>query len=143
MYRIMVRKQPRSGTVFLCLLLLAGPLCALEKSIELGKGNLWGEMQTLEGVSAVPGRWGFQDLALANGEYAPDSATELLLHFDAPGTTDATGSYALEGSPPSSRIRSRRWEEGAQPLRETRGGWASRHRRTRCSLPAPSGATSP
>jgi len=100
MYRIMVRKQPRSGTVFLCLLLLAGPLCALEKSIELGKGNLWGEMQTLEGVSAVPGRWGFQDLALANGEYAPDSATELLLHFDAPGTTDATGSYALEGSPP-------------------------------------------
>ncbi len=56
--------------------------------------------RALEGVSAVPGRWGFQDLALANGEYAPDSATELLLHFDAPGTTDATGSYALEGSPP-------------------------------------------
>lgn len=100
MYRIMVRKQPRSGTVFLCLLLLAGPLSALERSIELGKGSLWGEMQALEGVSAVPGRWGFQDLALTSGEYAPDSATELLLHFDAPGTADATGSYALDGSPP-------------------------------------------
>jgi hypothetical protein len=100
MYRIMVRKQPRSGRVFLCLLLLASPLFALEKSIELGKGNLWGEMQALEGITAVPGRWGFQDLALTSGEYAPDSSTELLLHFDAPGTTDATGSYALAGSPP-------------------------------------------
>jgi hypothetical protein len=100
MYRIMVRKQPRSGTVFLCLLLLAGPLSALERSIELGKASLWGEMQTLEGVSAVPGRWGFQDLALTSGEYAPDGATELLLHFNAPGTADATGSYALDGSPP-------------------------------------------
>ena len=100
MYRIMVRKQSRSGTVFLCLLLLASPLFALEKSIELGKGNLWAEMQTLEGVTAVPGRWGFQDLALTSGEYAPDSGTELLLHFDAPGAGDATGSYTLAGSPP-------------------------------------------
>jgi hypothetical protein len=100
MYRIMVRKQSRSGTIFLCLLLLASPLFALEKSIELGKGNLWGEMQALEGVTAVPGRWGFQDLALTSGEYAPDSSTELLLHFDAPGAADATGTYTLDGSPP-------------------------------------------
>jgi len=100
MYRIMVRKQPRSGTVFLCLLLLSSPLFALEKSIELGKANLWGEMQTLEGVTAVPGRWGFQDLALTSGEYAADSSTELLLHFDAPAAADATGSYTLDGSPP-------------------------------------------
>ncbi|HYW83134.1 MAG TPA: hypothetical protein VFB30_07760, partial [Spirochaetia bacterium] len=96
----MVRKQPRSGTVLLCLLLLATPLFALEKSIELGKGNLWGEMQTLEGVTAVPGKWGFQDLALTSGEYSPESSTELLLHFDAPGAVDATGSYTLAGSPP-------------------------------------------
>ena len=100
MYRIMVRKQSRSGTIFLCLLLLASPLFALEKSIELGKANLWGEMQAMEGVTAVPGRWGFQDLALTSAEYAPDASTELLLHFDAPGTADATGTYTLTGSPP-------------------------------------------
>jgi hypothetical protein len=100
MYRIMVRKQPRSGTVVLCLLLLSSPLFALEKSIELGKANRWGEMQALEGVTAVPGRWGFQDLALASGEYSADSSTELLLHFDAPGAVDATGGYTLVGSPP-------------------------------------------
>lgn len=100
MYRIMVRKQPRSGTVFLCLLLLTGSLSALEKTIELGKGSLWSDMQTMEGVATVSGRWGFQDIALTSGEYAPDSVTELLLHFDSVGTADATGRYAVDGSAP-------------------------------------------
>jgi hypothetical protein len=51
-------------------------------------------------VTALPGRWGFQDLALAGGAYTPESATELLLHFDSPSTTDATGAYAFVGDAP-------------------------------------------
>jgi len=78
--------------------MLAPSLAALEKSIELGKDKLWGGMTSLEGVTKVPGRWGFQDLALASGEYAPDSATDLLLHFDAAASRDATGGWQI-GSP--------------------------------------------
>jgi hypothetical protein len=100
MYRTMVRKHSRSGRILLCLLFLASSLSALEKSIELGKGNMWSDMQTMEDVTAVPGRWGFHDLALTSGEYAPDSATELLLHFDAADTSDATGAYVFDGAPP-------------------------------------------
>ena len=52
-------------------------------------------MISMDGVTTVPGRWGFQDLALASGEYTPDSATELLLHFDAEAARDATGTWQL------------------------------------------------
>ena len=68
--------------------------------MELGKENLWSDMQAMDGVVAQPGRWGFQDLVLSDGAYAPDAATEMLLHFDAPGSADATGAYALTGPAP-------------------------------------------
>jgi hypothetical protein len=98
MYSTMVRKQSRSGAVLLCLLMLAPSLSALEKGIELGKEKLWGQMISLEGVIKVPGRWGFQDLALASGEYSPDSATDLLMHFDAAADRDATNGWKI-GNP--------------------------------------------
>ena len=96
----MVRKQHRSGALILCLLFLASTLPGLEKAIELGKDSLWGDMMTMEGVTAVPGRWGFHDLVIESGAYAPDSATELLLHFDGAGAADATGAYVFSGAEP-------------------------------------------
>ena len=87
MYRTMARKQHCSGALLLCLLLTAASLPGLEKTIELGREGLWGDMVSLQGVTMLPGRWGFQDLALTGGAYTPDSATEFLLHFDSPAST--------------------------------------------------------
>ena len=100
MYITMARKQRNAGALILCLLILAGPVSGLEKTIELGKANLWSDILTMEGVTAVPGRWGFHDLVLASGQYTPDSSTELLLHFDGPATADAGGAYTLGGAAP-------------------------------------------
>jgi len=97
----MVRKQPCSGALLLCLLLTAASLPGLEKTIELGREGLWGDMVSLQGVTMLPGRWGFQDLALTGGAYTPDSATEFLLHFDSPASTDATGTYTITGNGPT------------------------------------------
>ena len=97
----MIRKQQFSGALLLCVLLAAPPLSGLEKTVELGKESLWADMMSLQGVTAIPGRWGFQDLALSGGAYTPESATELLLHFDSPSTTDATGAYTLPGGGPA------------------------------------------
>jgi len=101
MYRIMARKQHASGALLLCLLLTAPSLPGLEKTIELGRESLWADMMSLQGVTALPGRWGFHDLALAGGAYMSDSATELLLHFDSPSSTDATGAYTIAAGGPA------------------------------------------
>ncbi len=96
----MTRKQRRSGAILFCLLLATGPVSGMEKTIELGKDKLWSNLLTLDGVEPVPGRWGFNDIALSSGAYEPDSATDLLLHFDAPAQTDATKNYRLAGTAP-------------------------------------------
>ncbi len=96
----MARKQHFSGVLLLCLLLASPSLCGLEKTVELGRDGLWADMMSLEGVTSQPGRWGFRDLTLSGGTYTPDSATELLLHFDSPASTDATGAYAFAGDGP-------------------------------------------
>ncbi len=101
MYRTMIRKQLCSGTLLVCLFLSPAAVSGLEKAVEMGKESLWADMMSLEGVTAVPGRWGFQDLALAGGAYAVESATELLLHFDSRGSTDATGAYTINGEGPA------------------------------------------
>jgi hypothetical protein len=95
----MVRKQHFSGALLLCLLVIAPSLPGLEEFKELGRENLWAQMMSLEGVTQHTGQWGFQDLTLVGGAYAPDSATELLLHFDSAATRDATGSYVITGGP--------------------------------------------
>ena len=96
----MIRKQYRSGAILLCLLLASRPLFGMEKAIELGKDNLWKDVLILDGVESVPGRWGFQDLALTSGAYAADSSTELLLHFDASSSMDSTRNYQITGTGP-------------------------------------------
>ena len=101
MYRTMIRKQLCSGTLLVCLVLTSVAASGLEKTIEMGKESLWADMLSLDGVTAVPGRWGFRDLVLTGGAYALESATELLLHFDSRGATDATGTYAFIGNGPA------------------------------------------
>jgi hypothetical protein len=96
----MIRKQLCSGALLVCLLLSPAAVSGLEKAVEMGKESLWADMMSLEGVTAVPGRWGFQDLVLAGGAYRVESATELLLHFDSRASTDATGSYVITGQGP-------------------------------------------
>jgi hypothetical protein len=96
MYLIMVLKRVRTIS------LLAGLLCAarapgLEQSLELGRDQLWRDMGSYEGVVSVPGRWGLQDLTLAQGAYQPDKDTELLLHFDRASEGDATGAWRFWG----------------------------------------------
>jgi hypothetical protein len=83
--------------------LLAGLLCAvsapgLEQSLELGRDQLWRDMGAYDGVVSGPGRWGFQDLTLAQGAYQADTDTELLLHFDRASEGDATGAWRYTGS---------------------------------------------
>jgi len=97
----MARKPHSSGALLLCLLLSAAPLSGLEKTIELGKDALWTDMMSLDGVTQVPGKWGFHDLALSGGAYGVDGATELLLHFDGRAASDATGSYSFQGDSPA------------------------------------------
>ena len=101
----MVRNGIRSGAPVVCLFLLAlivvaSPASCLERSLELGKDRLWSDMQSLDGVMRVDGRWGFKDLALAYGEYVADSATELLLHFDGQTGPEPAGAYRFLGDGP-------------------------------------------
>ena len=100
MYIPMVRKGTRTGTLALCLALLAPGLPALEKVLELGKDALWAQVRDFAGVTCAPGRWGFQDLVLSAGEYPPAPDTELLLHFDEPGQPDAAGGWAFASAAP-------------------------------------------
>jgi len=85
----------------LCISLTACPAAgALEKTIELGRDYRWSGLMSTDGVTMAPGQWGDNDLVLTPGAYDPQPDTDLLLHFDAPSTTDATGAYKLVGAPP-------------------------------------------
>ena len=100
MYKSMIRNGIRSGALLVCFLLAAASAKCLEKSIELGKEHLWGDMQSLDGVTRVDGKWGFKDLALSYGEYAPDGSTELLLHFDNESPPEPERAYRFIDSAP-------------------------------------------
>ncbi len=96
MYISMGRKGIRlSAMLALCLCLISPSLFGEEKAIELGKDKRWRDMRSLDGLAVVPGRWGFQDLALSTGEYAVDRTTEMLFHFNATGESDARAAYEL------------------------------------------------
>jgi hypothetical protein len=96
----MTRKTLCAGALVVCFLLSAVCGFALEKTLELGRDALWTDMMSLQGVTALSGRWGFHDLALTGGAYTADPATEMLFHFDAPASADVTGAYAVQGSGP-------------------------------------------
>ncbi len=96
----MIRNGIRSGTFLVCFLLCAGAAPGLERTVELGKDKLWSDMQSLDGVIRVDGRWGFKDLALSYGEYSADPETELLLHFDGKSEPEPAGAYRFIGGGP-------------------------------------------
>jgi hypothetical protein len=101
MYISMSRKGIRpSAALALCLCLIAPFLSGEEKTIELGKDRRWRDMRSLDGLAAVPGRWGFQDLALSTGEYALDRTTEMLFHFNSAGESDARAAYEFAKEAP-------------------------------------------
>jgi hypothetical protein len=96
------RAAAASAALALCLFLLApAALPAAEQAIELGRDRLWKDMRSLDGVTAVPGRWGFQDLVLSSGEYTVDPSTEMLFHFDGPAQSDAAGAWEFDGREPA------------------------------------------
>ncbi len=97
----MVRKKTLPGSLVLCLLLAAGSLPAQLRTVELGKDSLWKDMGSFDGVAMVAGKWGLKDLALLMSEYAADSGTEFLFHFDSPGEADAAGGYRFAGAGPA------------------------------------------
>jgi hypothetical protein len=102
MYRSMIRNGIRSGALLVCLpllLVVAHRATSLERTIELGKEHLWSDMQSMDGVTRIDGRWGFKDLALSYGEYVPDSSTELLLHFDNAAAPLPEGAYRFINTP--------------------------------------------
>ena len=96
----MARRPYSSGALLVCFLLAAASAPGLEKTIELGKDALWTDMMSLDGLTPLPGKWGFHDLALSGGAYTADPSTEILLHFDSRSAADATGSYVFQGDGP-------------------------------------------
>jgi hypothetical protein len=95
----MIRKNMAPGTLLLCLMLSALPVCAQEKTIELGKDARWAELLNQDRVIKTPGRWGFSDLALPMAEYVPDGSTEMLFHFNLAVEADAAGHYGFPKAP--------------------------------------------
>ena len=68
--------------IFLTLLSL--PLGALEEEIILGRESGWGRINHRQTLQEARGFQGFSDILLTDAAYIPDTATDLLLHFDSP-----------------------------------------------------------
>lgn len=101
--------RPRIILALPVLLLAVGvalPVSALDKTVSLGKDQLWRNMGKMESVVLQPGNGGFPVLALRTDEYVPNSTTDLLIHFDGGTPQDATGNY---NTVTSSITTSRRW----------------------------------
>ncbi|MBN1685320.1 MAG: hypothetical protein JW852_01640 [Spirochaetales bacterium] len=66
---------------------------ALENRISMGVGDNWNDLGVLEGVTFVEGKRGYPDVVLRDAEYAADTDTELLLHFN---NGEIAGKYTLQ-----------------------------------------------
>ncbi len=73
------------------------PVQGVQRTLELGKDKRWADMTDLAGVAAAAGRWGFNDLVLADGGAGAGPDTELLFHLDTPSASDAADAYAWDG----------------------------------------------
>jgi hypothetical protein len=122
MYVSMIRKKTASGALFFCLLVLVQPLYAQQKTVELGKGSLWKDLLSLDGLAAVPGKWGFKDLVLRMNEYTPEGATEFLFHFNSPGEGDASGAYGYKDAVPNVSTSVSSLGEGSAVFQSDSGG---------------------
>ncbi len=101
------RAIPRAAVLSTLLLLMcASALSGLDKTVSLGKDNLWRGLSSADGVVLIPGEGGFPVLSLQTDEYLPNATTDLLLHFDGGSPTDSANHYRTVASEIST---SRRW----------------------------------
>ena len=67
---------------FLSFLIIGFPLLGFEETLVLGEEDRWARLSLMDNLQFIPGLRGYPDLTLRDGEYRPDSATDLLLHFN-------------------------------------------------------------
>ncbi len=81
------------------ILLLVGTAAApaLERAIQLGRGDEWADLQYRLGLRLQKGYRGELDLFLEDGQYQPDPDTDLLLQFNRTPFHDAAGLYRVLG----------------------------------------------
>jgi hypothetical protein len=88
----------RAVSLLFILLLITPLLKAYERTINIGTRDRWAVMVYEDNVHTVPGRNQYQDLVLKDGEYSPDSTTDLLLHFNDESPEDEAGNYTITKS---------------------------------------------
>ncbi|MBA7614840.1 hypothetical protein ES703_22114 [subsurface metagenome] len=90
----------KKGTPFFISILLLSlgtvqAIFCLDKQIVLGRGDAWRDITQVENLVVKPGKWGSQDFYLADHQYMPDEATDLLLHFNQKPLRDEAEKYLL------------------------------------------------
>ncbi|MBN1647324.1 MAG: fibronectin type III domain-containing protein [Spirochaetales bacterium] len=81
--------------IVLAALLSVFPVTALEEVLTLGTVDQWKDLASMENVQFFTSTNGYSDIILAENEYLPDPATDLLLHFNSARITDSTGNYTV------------------------------------------------
>src|SRR6056297_2086484 len=68
-----------------------------QKQISLGFEDGWQHVSELAGTRLQTGQYGYLDITLEPIQYdASEPQTDLLIHFEADQSLDATGNYALQ-----------------------------------------------
>ena len=80
--------------IFVIILFPALFLAAAEREIVLGSGNSWKEY-IFDNIEINNTDTKVNSIGLKDGEYRPDSATELLLHFNTADIRDAAGNFKV------------------------------------------------
>ncbi|MFP4364270.1 MAG: LamG-like jellyroll fold domain-containing protein [Spirochaetia bacterium] len=75
------------------IVLIVSQAWSQEEEVVLGLTDNWGSVLETENIRFFEGRYGYQDFQLQDGEYLPESATDLLLHFNADGVYDSAEQY--------------------------------------------------
>lgn len=71
------------------------PLCALEEILILGMEDQWQDLEEAKNVEFYKSTHGYSDIVLKESEFALDSHTDLLLHFNDSDINDTTGNYRI------------------------------------------------
>ncbi len=69
------------------------PICALEEALVLGMEDQWQDLEEARNVEFFRSTHGYSDIILKESEFALDSSTDLLLHFNDTEISDITGNY--------------------------------------------------
>ena len=107
--------------VIICLLVIitAFPALTLDQELILGREDDWGDILYSSGVRREPGKRGYTNILLADGEYRANPATDLLLHFNSTPLADDAGNYRVEAPDAAVTGRVRVLGEGAGVFRRS------------------------